>query len=408
VTSTVGGGTSMPSSSPGLPPGWWRNARAQRVAAAGRALFRRPDSRIVRGAVLVLTTGAGSEFVSELLDRSRSLRRQTLVRDRFEQQLTLSEVRCLPGAEEAVRDAIDSAWEAFRGERSGSVETTRLPSVRYESADAATDRLASALAQMNLVACPASGAGAVVAVIDNDLREELVPGLRVTRVNPDRRRIHIGFLVSPGPKAFHGTAVCALIAAAAPGADIAWLARPTNIEFWLPSLLGAAVRYAGQRRLVVNLSWVYEVNALPDNERARFLKAVDAILAEAMHNCVVVAAAGNADDVGDPSPMGYPARCPYVFAVAGASADGRLAAGSRHGKDEGPWCLAPSGWDAQSGLISINGKAFAGTSMAAALVSGLAAAEFDTRKPLDMADHLDALIAADQAGFLRRPRTPTS
>lgn len=403
MTTTVGGGTSMPSSSPGLPPGWWRKARAQRAAAAARALFRRTDSRIVRGAVLVLTTGAGSEFVSELLGRSRSLRRQTLVRDRFEQQLTLSEVRCLPGAEEVVRDAIDSAWESFGGERSGSVETTRLPSVRYEIADGPTDRLASAFAQMNLGPSSASGAGTVVAVIDNDLREELVPSLRVTRVNPDRRRINVGFLVSPGPKVFHGTAVCALIAAAAPGADLAWLARPADIEFWLPSLLGAAVGYARQRPLVVNLSWVYEVNALPDSERARFLKAVDATLAEAMHNCVVVAAAGNADDIGDPFPMGYPARCPYVLAVAGASADGRLAAGSRHGKDEGPWCLAPSGGDAQSGLISIKGKAFAGTSMAAALVSGLIASEFGTRKALDMADHLDALIAADPARFLRRP-----
>ncbi len=399
---TVDDGNTLPLPLPGIPRGWRRRRRVAHLQAAARALFSGRNQRFVRGAVLVLCVGDGSEFVTDLFRYRRRRRRPKSVAE--VDDMTLWEIRCLPGAEAAVSDTINYAWRYYSSEARGSVETTRLPEVSYESIPAAPDRLAHALAQMNLAPVPASGTGAVVGVIDSDLREQLIPGLKVTRLYPSRRRIHVPYTLARDPKTYHGTAVTGLIASVAPGAEIVWLSKPADIEFWLPGLLGAARDHADGRPLVVNLSWVYELEALPENEQLRFLKAVDAILSRAMTECVIVAAAGNVRADAVASPMGYPARCPYVLAVAAATHDGEVAPESRKGKDDGPWCIAPAGLregDSPEGLIVIRRKPFAGTSMASALVSGLVATAFGTRSALDMADHLDQLIVNDPTRFLR-------
>lgn len=398
MTSTVDGGGTLSDPVPEPPRDWVRRRRLVHLTAAARSVFSRRDRRIVRGAVLVLCSGDGSDFLVRLFGYQR--RRPVQIAEA--ERLRVWEVRCLKGAERAVMDTIGLGWNEYGGASFGEIRTTRLPGVRYETAQVSSQVLAAAIAQMNLAPAPNSGAGVVVAVIDSDVRDDLVPGLHVHRVDPDPTHIRTPFLPFRDPNRFHGTAVAALIAQAAPGAELMWSPRPVDVEFWLNKQIRAVVKHAGGRPVVANLSWTYLDEALSEQELIDFRYAVDTVLSDLMSDCVLVAAAGNIASGVAGSPMGYPAGSEYVLAVAGANADGMPSPHSRHGKDYGPWCLAPSGADRAAGLIEVANKTFGGTSMACALASALVAAEFESRTPAAMLAHLEALISRDPGRLLRR------
>jgi hypothetical protein len=398
VTSTVDGGGTLSNPAPEPPRDWMRSRRLVHLTAAARSMFSRRDRRIVRGAVLVLCRGDGSDFLVRLFGYQR--RRPVQIAEA--ERLQIWEVRCLEGAERAVMETISLSWREYGDESFGDIRTTRLPGVRYETAQVSSQVLAGAFAQMNLAPEPDSGAGVVVAVIDSDVRRELVPGLHVHRVDPERTRIRKPFRPFRDPNRFHGTAVAALIGQGAPGAELVWSPRPVDVEFWLNKQVRAVVKRAGGRPVVANLSWTYLDEALTEQELIDFRYAVDTVLSDLMSDCVLVAAAGNITAGVTGSPMGYPAGSEYVLAVAGANADGAPSPQSRHGKDYGPWCLAPSGADRSAGLIEVANKTFGGTSMACALASALVAAEFESRTPVAMLAHLEALIARDPERLLRR------
>ena len=398
MTSTVDGGGTLSNPAPEPPRDWTRRRRLAHLTAAVRSRFSRRDRRIVRGAVLVLCRGDGSDFLVRLF----GYQRRRPVRIAAAERLQVWEVRCLKGAERAVMDTIGLGWREYGAASFGEIRTTRLPGVRYESGQVSSQTLAAAFAQMNLAPDPGSGAGVVVAVIDSDVRADLVPGLHVRRADPDRMRIRTPFLPFRDPNRLHGTAVAAVIARAAPGAELMWSPRPVDVEFWFNKQIRAVVKRAGGQPVVANLSWTYRDESLSEQELTDFRHAVDTVLSDLMSDCVLVAAAGNVAAGVAGSPMGYPAGSEYVLAVAGASADGTPSPQSRHGKDYGPWCLAPSGADGAAGLIEVADKVFGGTSMACALASALVASEFAARTPTEMLAHLETLIARDPERLLRR------
>ena len=268
--------------------------------------------------------------------------------------------------------------------------------------------MAGALATIGLTADASAGKGVMIAVLDNDLKEDLLHETSVTRLSPAGLD-HVPFTIPPDDPNLHGTAVCALIAKAAPAAEILWLSRPEEILFWFPLLLRTARTHASGQPLVVNLSWTYRLDALSEVEQFRLTQVLDGVLADAMFDCLIIAAAGNVTGSDTNTPMGYPARSDYVLAVAGADDELSLSPRSRRGKPQGPWCSAPSGSGSPAGLIEISGHRFHGTSMACALASGLAAVEFGERaasRPPEIMERLTTELAHGPSHLLRR--TPTN
>jgi type VII secretion-associated serine protease mycosin len=185
----------------------------------------------------------------------------------------------------------------------------------------------------------ATGAGVRVAVIDSgvdashpQLRGHVAPGRDMLHGDPTGRQDCVG----------HGTAVASIIAAQpvtgvgfrglAPGVTIVPVRVSEQEEIdgqaqgdpGTPGKFADAIAWAadpnGGRAQVINLSLVMTV----DDARVRRAVA-DAI----GRGVVVVAAAGNHAQEGDPTP--YPAAYPDVIGVGAVSADGQRAGFSQHG-----------------------------------------------------------------------------
>jgi type VII secretion-associated serine protease mycosin len=185
----------------------------------------------------------------------------------------------------------------------------------------------------------ATGAGVRVAVIDSgvdathpQLRGHVAPGRDMLHGDPTGRQDCVG----------HGTAVASIIAAQpVPGVGFRGLAPGVTIvpvrvseqeeidgraqgDPGTPGTFADAIAWAadpnGGRAQVINLSLVMTV----DDARVRRAVA-DAIAA----GVVVVAAAGNHAQEGDPTP--YPAAYPDVVGVGAVSADGQRAGFSQRG-----------------------------------------------------------------------------
>ena len=162
------------------------------------------------------------------------------------------------------------------------------------------------------------GAGVTVAVLDTgvdaahpDLAGRVLPGIDETgqAANGD---------VDTSPDS-HGTSVAAVIAGTgasgmtglAPGVRILPV-RVTDGSVVQPAALAEGVSYAATHgATVINISMVTPI----DNREVR-----DAIAYAVQHDIVVVAAAGNNGQAGDP--VEYPAALPGVVAVAGSTRDG--------------------------------------------------------------------------------------
>jgi membrane-anchored mycosin MYCP len=185
----------------------------------------------------------------------------------------------------------------------------------------------------------ATGAGVRVAVIDSgvdavhpQLRGHVAPGRDVLHGDRTGRQDCVG----------HGTAVASIIAAQpAPGVGFRGLAPGVTIvpvrvseqeeidgraqgDPGTPGKFAAAIAWAadpnGGRAQVINLSVVMTV------DDARVRRAVADAIAGGV---VVVAAAGNHAQEGDPTP--YPAAYPDVIGVGAVGVDGQRAAFSQRG-----------------------------------------------------------------------------
>jgi hypothetical protein len=219
------------------------------------------------------------------------------------------------------------------------------------------------------------GAGVTVGVLDSgvqasvtDLRGVVLPGDDLIGGSPHGQ-------TDLGPSGGHGTGVAALIAGQGNGPDIVGLAPESKI---LPvtvitgtesltassALISAGIRYAVENGAqVINMSFQYGTGSAD---------ACDPSLQEAVayalrHNVVLVASAGNDNQVPGPS---EPASCPGVLAVGGVEPDGSLWQYST--REPYVDIAAPAdqlGWAGKDGRLYIG----SGTSGASALVAAAAA-----------------------------------
>lgn len=163
--------------------------------------------------------------------------------------------------------------------------------------------------------------------------------------------------------------------------------------------IAGGIRYAAdQGAQIINLS-------LTGTQPAAILQ--DAVQYAAAKGCLIVAAAGNEARFG----VGYPARYPQCIAVGATRFDGQLAAYSNRGW--GLTLVAPGGdttldqngdgypdgilaetFDAKQGYGSFGYYFYAGTSMAAPQVSGVAALALAANPQLGPEDLRQALLAS--------------
>jgi membrane-anchored mycosin MYCP len=245
----------------------------------------------------------------------------------------------------------------------------------------------------------ADGRGVLVAVIDSGvdarhpaLRDRVLPGVDLLD-GGDGRMDCVG----------HGTAVASIIAGTAqdglgfrglaPGARILPLrvseqrtvASGEAGRSGTPAGLAAAIRIAVDRgALVINMSVVL----YRDDPQVR--TAIGYALA---HDVVLVAAAGNAHDRGDPPP--YPAAYPGVLGVGAIGPDGLRLPESQVGRYV--QLVAPGG-QIVAAAVGRRYASWDGTSLAAPFVSAAAALVRQYRPDLPAADVVRRLIAtADPA-----------
>lgn len=204
------------------------------------------------------------------------------------------------------------------------------------------------------------GDGVTVAVIDSGISPH--PAFREGQVT------HLDLTTERGAFHAHGTAIASLIAGTYPGADgVAPGAELLDLRVAGRDglsdsfLLAEGIRTAiGHGAEVINISMASYGDATP----------VAVAVAEAVRRGITVVAAVGNDGAGMKA---WPAAYPGVVSVSGVAADGSLAFFSNTG---GPTLAAPSVGvpsayhDGASALLAIGN----GTSQAAALVSGAAAA----------------------------------
>ncbi|ONK12462.1 S8 family serine peptidase [Streptomyces sp. MP131-18] len=169
----------------------------------------------------------------------------------------------------------------------------------------------------------------------------------------------------------HGTAIAGLVAAhrsdrmsgVAPGAAVYPVRMDDGVDRATPRTLAAAIDDAvGAGAGVINLSLARPV----DDEPVR-----DAVARAVAADVVVVAAAGNEGNQGVSGGLMYPAAYDGVLAVGAVGDDGQPLDSS----NAGPW-VDLAGYGGEMAVVAPGGSGYraeAGTSMAAAQVSGAAA-----------------------------------
>ncbi len=378
---------------------------------------------IVRGAVLVAVPTEMSEAMNRLFPRTWQPRFQSngfedSGRDPEDYYLpeegepifggapyTVGRIRCIPGSEQTFVATVLQAWTRLARNDPATILSTPFPATQLNSVPPlARDPLQHALAQMNLPPNPDAGDGVTVVVVDNGLVPELIPGISVPRIPITGEDQPDTFLKVPVARRIrypHGSAVVALVAAAAPNAQLRFMELPKTADYWLPSILDHAHEENIGQKLVINLSWSFNLSNLKTDQRQIFRHIVDGEFHNARRKMVILAAGGNCN-IGDPhpAPMEYPASSPNVIGVLSSTASGQIAMQSRHGKDLGPWCTAPGGYapDSQpTGLITLAEHAFWGTSMACALASGYVASGFVAPTSIAMLNTLAQKLAGNTA-----------
>jgi subtilisin family serine protease len=177
----------------------------------------------------------------------------------------------------------------------------------------------------------------------------------------------------------HGTHVAGIVALVAPRARLLIVrVLDANGRGDVQSV-AAGIRWAvAQGARVINMSLGMTTTS----------PAIDAALALAAKNSVVcVASAGN---WGASSPEDYPARSPYVIAVAAVDAEHRIASFSSYG---GFVALAAPGVSVRSAYPGGDYRLWSGTSMSAAFVSGTAALLLADHRPWFASDVLQRLAS---------------
>lgn len=363
------------------------------------------------------------------LSRLRAVHRGRLPDTRRE--LAIWELHLAPGAE---RVAVAYLQENYERYGVGAVFASRLPRTVPASA---RSRMAGpsgpggvrfgqlkveqwVIDELARLKGEQKGKGTTVILLDQDFDEDVLQAVGqrtlVTEIPygpglppPERIRIR-----------HHGSVVLAMAHLAAPAAALQWHSLPSAPNepirnrrgvpipsFWLmPVILGIVKRHqdpssptAGEP-VVVNLSFSYDFDGWPEEERATATTLIDQFLdsTTGWTNIVLVSAAGNAKNDTELGRMAYPASSPTTIAIGAVDRSRQRAAGSRYGKSAGLWLMAPGGafsaGPVPTGdpLAHIGSTTFVGTSFACGFASGLVACAFG---PDDGAKASDTAVFGD-------------